>query len=357
MPFITQGKTNLKYILILVILAVIVGGVVFFIVKSPAIVEAKELFTLYFDIDYVRKESALIFAELLEVKTHPERIGTTEEVGKPPPLSSREDLLSRLIENREEADRALESINEKSFSADDVSLRHKDIEIFYKQLADFEDFTIEELSKIKTQEQFSEFIDTVFELRPDWENLLMQDKAVLEKLTQLAAVYELEFEAVTYDELSRKRLVELRAPIISDEFGEVKYDFEIAPDTLQHNLSVSWYVSPVDQFRFSLKHPDGRIMSFEIIEPPEEGQMNTIPISYIPKDGRVVLLPDEELTGSLKDVPIQTELLVHYGETWVSFNFYPNDPVLAPIEGAWQLIVRAPGGIDIVLGSSGIPNP
>ncbi len=357
MPFITQGKINLKYILIVIILAVIVGGGMFFIVKSPAIAEAKELFTLYLDIDYVREESARIFAELLEAKTHPERIGASEEVGNPPPLSSREALLSRLIKNRKEAGRALESIDEKSFSADDVSSRHKDIEIFYKQLADFEDFAIEELSEIKTQEQFSEFINTVFELRPDWENLLIQDKAVLEKLIQLVAAYELEFEAMTYDELFRKRLVELRAPIISDEFGEVKYDFEIAPDTLQHNLSVSWSVSPVDQFRFSLKHPDGRIIRFEIIEPSEEGQVNTIPISYIPKDGRVVLLPDEELTGSLQDVPIQTELLVHYGGTWVTFNFYPNDPVLAPIEGAWQLIVRAPGGIDIVFGSSRIPKP
>lgn len=204
------------------VLALIGFLVVFFMIGEPAVAQAQELFTLYFDIDYVREESARIFAELLEAKTHPERIGVAEEVGKLPSLSSRENLLSRLIKNREEASRALESIDEKNFSANDVSLRHNEVKIFYSQLAEFEDFVIEELSEIKTQEQFSEFIDAVFELRPDWESLLAQDKAVLENLTQLAAAYELEFKAVTYDELFRKRLVELRTPIISDEFGEVK---------------------------------------------------------------------------------------------------------------------------------------
>src|SRR5215207_5743704 len=102
--------------------------------QVPAKAQAQELFTLYFEIDHVRQESAQIFAELMKVATDPGRIGAEETIGSRPSLASGEELSSRLQQNQITVEETLAIINANKFTDPKVDLRYDAVRTFYTSL-------------------------------------------------------------------------------------------------------------------------------------------------------------------------------------------------------------------------------
>src|SRR3990167_4441109 len=103
------------------------------LLKKSASAQAKELFTLFFEIDTARHQSAEIFAELLELKENPGREHTEQKLGQPPPLSSSAELLDRLRKNQQTVGDSLELITSKSFSDKEISTTHTQVRSFYSK--------------------------------------------------------------------------------------------------------------------------------------------------------------------------------------------------------------------------------
>src|SRR5512144_1698952 len=109
----------------IVVAGVLLGSILllFFNEKPvPAKAQAEELFKLYFEMDHLRQESAQIFAELLEVDRHSERVGAVQAIGSKPPLASHEELTNRLKENKISAEKMLATIDANKFTDPEVDL-------------------------------------------------------------------------------------------------------------------------------------------------------------------------------------------------------------------------------------------
>lgn len=350
---------------IILFLGLFVAAIAFILLsaRNPASTQASELVTLYFDIDYVRKQSAEIFAEILEVKAQPERVETIKEIGKPIPLKTREELLGSLETNNISVKSSLDAIATKSFTNQGVIDRHVLTRDFYTFLNTFEKNMLAGLNKVETEEEFARYIDQIFEYGNDWPTLLTKDTDLRNSLTQLALEYEIAFEAKAYSEIFRERLIELRNPQIKEpeavngqlQLGQATYEFEIPPNIIEETVNASWMGITINKMAFGLRHPDGRLFNFMIGEPPSESTINQIIINNIPpgETGPVIPSVNYPLVDGSKST--NNNSYIGYEDSWLVIKLFPEDPILKPIEGKWKLYVAAPEGIELVFGSISIP--
>ena len=293
------------------------------------VAQAKELFTLYFDIDHIREESAKLFAELFEASQYSERIGGQTDIGKKPPLRDPKTLIELMEANRIGVNEALNSINEKSFSDSEVSKKHQEVRAFYTQVAQFEDKVIGKLSGIQDDKDFPKVIDDIFELEPDWDNLLSSDRKLRSSLKDLASSYGISFNPEQYDEIFRKTLVNLGTNVVSkeskgfNEYGEAIYPFSVKETTtIQAVVSVSSAIPFDKNTKFSFVHPDGRRIAIPFVTPKES-----------------VLFEKEYKSYGDK-----------CGETCAVFKLFPQDANVSPIAGKWQFVVLTKIGNNLVFG-------
>ncbi|MCH7605186.1 hypothetical protein IID24_04345 [Patescibacteria group bacterium] len=326
------------------VLLIIVGLIVlaFFIVK-PAVAQAKGLYLLYFSIDSVREESAQIFAELLEAKSTALGIAGTK-ADNPKFSGPPEALIDVLKQNRGRIDDALAEIDTKNFPSEDIAKAHKEIRGFYTYMAAFEDEVLVGLENAQTKEGFANLIDEIFESpEKGFEGIILLDGKLQETLRNLAETYDIAFSSKSYDEVFRERLIGLRTPVISEDIrGIVVYPFLIEyrsqyiPEyAAQSTVSASWSAPDIDQFEFALEHPDGRIFRLGQLRVRQQGDADYY-------DNKPLFA--ETLDGS-------TTSFFDYGETFLVFKIFHDDPAVAPVIGEWKLHVQAPAGIEIVFGA------
>ena len=306
---------------VILIVAILLGLATFLFIDQkpvPAKAQAQELFTLYFEMDRVRQESAQIFAELWTVIKEPDRVGTEQAIGSKPPLSSPEELIRRLQENQTSVDEMLATINDNRFSDPEVDSRYDQIRAFYTALFEFEAVT---LSNIKSMGNEAGLSTVVFEEGTEWPRLLAADEQLREALSSLAALHGLEFTSTAYDELFREKLGELDTPFVSEEVNTIVYPFTVHEYAYrQVVVNVTFDIPLSEKIRLSLEAPDGRIITTDQLATYDhEAEMNQL--SYEARDGTTIII-----------------------------KLFPNDPQVAPIVGDWKLYVTAPVGSSMVIG-------
>lgn len=305
--------------LVIVVAAILLGLTIFIIARQlvPAKVQAQELLTLYSEMDHVRQESAQLFAELLTVIQEPDRIGTQDAIGTKPSLSSPEELTSRLEENRKSVEEKLFLVGENWFTDPEVNNRYRQVRIYFTTLFEFQEMA---LAEINSTEPNTSLATVLFE-GTEWPRLLEADSRLRESLTSLAALHNLEFTSVAYDELLRERFAELDTPFVSDEVNTIVYPFtvhEIA--THQVVLNITFDIPLSDKITVSLEDPRGRIITADqLARYDHSAEMNQL--SYEARDVEIIIV-----------------------------KLFPNDPLVAPIVGDWKLYVTAPVGSNMVIG-------
>lgn len=311
MPFITQGKTNLKYILIVVVLAVVIGGGIFvyqylwdeergiFIIPGVGIASAEEFASIYYDVDYARRKSAQLFAEMME------------QANKAEDKNWQEDFRDRLKKNQKAVADAFKSFNKKLL---DRSLKnlHENTLSFYKNLEEFEKKVLEKLIAVSDEEKtMADIVDEIFELEPAWEELLSLDREIQDKLKSLALEKDFTYEEIFYDDIFRQALVELRNPSIDPNSppGTLRTPFNVPAGTNFVQVSVI-LLDKVDNYTVTLIHPSGKKITSETA--------NSFTISRYVKES-----------------------------SYTFFELSNKDPFTAPIEGDWEVKVEAPGGTEV----------
>jgi len=291
--------------------------------NKPSQAQASELFTLYFDIDYVRQESAQIFAELFLTKESPDLIEKQEKIGELPSLLKPEVLTNKLKANREKVNEVLLSINEKSFSDTAVRKAHSEVRDYYTFLAAFEVKVISELENVKSEIDMGNVITTVFESEEYLPLLIKKDNMLRNSLVQLAEKYSYNFEPKSYDNMYSERLADLSEPITLNEYGEALYPFSVKETTvIQAVVSVSSAIPFDKNTKFSFVHPDGRRIAIPFVTPKES----------------VLFEKDNKSYGD------------KCGETCAVFKLFPQDANVYPIAGNWQFVVLTKIGNNLVFG-------
>ena len=321
--------------------------------QLPTPDEESELLSLYLVLNQAREESAKTFAELLMAKKHPERVGVEETIGNPLPLESVNELIAQLENNRAKINSTLSDIEKRSLIDPEMADSYRQAREFFDQLASFEDQATDSLSRVKTKEEFTQYINFIFETESQFPALIQKDEAFVELLLALVARRDMEIEVQAYDEIFRKRSGELDSPIVGEQTGQVKYEFTIPEYITQENVVVSWAGVPIENLVFGLEHPDGRRINFKVA-PVAEGEYGTdVPINALPTDGSVVLIPSEEYPAGVLAPNVSQ---MYYEKELLSMNIYPDDPILAPVDGDWTLYVTAPSGLQLFIGAFYLPS-
>ena len=290
----------------------------------PAKVQAQELFTLYFEIDHVRQESAQILAELMILAKDPGRAGAETTVGSKPPLSSRQELTGRLQENRILLEQTLTSINADKFTDPEVGLGYDAVRTFYTTLFEFEDLVLTELSLAENnQERYAHLATTLFE-GTAWPALIAADAHLRDRLISLADLYGLEFNSRSYEELARERLIELDTPIISEEVNTIVYPFTVSGTATYYVLlNVAFDIPLSDKISIFLEDPHGHKISSDQLVP---------------------------YTDSDNSAELNHLSYIYQSESVIIVKLFPEDPAVTPIPGNWKLYVTAPVGCNVVIG-------
>jgi len=318
------NKHKLLHGFIVVIIGALLGTIFLFLMSErplPAEAQAQELFELYFDMNQVRQDSAQIFAELIEVDTNPERVGVKESIGSEPPLSSQDELIDRLKENQTSVEQNLDTIEANKFTDPEVKRRYDEMYTFYTTLFEFENMFLAELSLAENnEEQYAHLTTTLFE-GGDWPSLLAEDAKLLDELVSLAELHDLEFIPLSYENIFRERLIELRRPIISDKVNTIVYPFTVDETAVnQVSLTIGFNIEVTDKIIISLEDPGGRIISSDqLAEYSQSAQMNHL--SFISRDNHTI-----------------------------GIKLFPDDPLVMPIMGNWKIYVTAPVGSKLVIG-------
>ena len=314
---------------------------------EPSPVGERELIPLLLAVNQAREVSASIVAELMETKNNSEINGDDGETG--------ESLMAKLEENHLLVVSTDKEIEARPFASEEVSNQYREIEDFYQQLILFENYVIDNLSQIENAEEFSGFINRIFETDNAWPELIAADENFRNLLSDLASRHTLEIEDKSYDEIFRDRLGELRAPAapeLSDQLGQVIYEFEVPKQFSQTTVSASWTGAPIDVFQFALQHPDGRTIHFNLAPLNEKESIYDIPIYNLPIDGSVVSIPSEKYPAREN---FSGGATIGYDQGFLMIKLVPDDPILAPMEGKWTLTIRAPAGLEVILGDVTIP--
>ncbi len=291
--------------------------------RVPAKAQAQELFTLYFEMDHLRQDSAQLFAELMKVTTDPGRVGAEETIGSNPSLSSQEELSSRLKENQTSVEQTLEIINANKFTDPEVNLRYDAVRAFYTSLFEFEEMVLRELSIFEKSQDHARLVNNLFE-GTTWPALLGQDAQLRDALTSLANLHGLEFAQESYEDLFRERLVELDTPIISDDVNTIVYPFTVSGTATHYVLlNVTFDIPLSDKIKISIENPHGKIISSdqlaEYTDLNNSAELNHL--SYISRSDSVIIV-----------------------------KLFPEDALVTPIPGDWKLYVTAPVGSNMVIG-------
>ena len=313
--------------LLVIMTGLLLGAVIFLSIYRhtvPTKVQAQELFALYFEIDHVRQESAQILTELMVVAKDPGRVGIDATVGSKPSLSSQEELTDRLQENRVLVEQTLTTINADRFTDPEVKLRYNALRTFYTTLFEFEDTVLAELLLAENnKERYADLATNLFE-GIAWPSLLAEDARLRDILTSLADLHDLEFSPISYEDLFRKRFIELDTPIISDEVNTIIYPFTVSgAATYYVLLNVSFDIPLSDKIEISLEDPHGRSISsdqfVEYTESDNSAELNHL--SYISRSDSVIIV-----------------------------KLFPEDAGVMPIPGNWKLYVTVPVGCNVVIG-------
>jgi hypothetical protein len=322
----TKYRQLLRGFLVIVIGLLLGAIILLFFDRNlvPAKAQAQELFTLHFELDHVRQESAQILTELMILAKDPGRAGTEATVGSKPSLSSQEELTARLQENRILVEQTLTTIDADRFSDPQVDLRYDAVRTFYTSLIEFEDMVLKELSLSENNAERYAHLATVLYEGTAWPALLAEDAHLRDMLTSLAELHNLEFNPIPYEDLSRERLIELDTPIISDDVNTIEYPFTVnGTATYYVLLNVSFDIPLSDKIEISLEDPQGRIISsdqlVEYTDSDNSAELNHL--SYISRSESVIIV-----------------------------KLFPEDPVMMPIPGAWKLYITAPIGCNMVIG-------
>jgi len=295
----------------------------FFIGGKPlsAGAQAQELFELYFEMDQVRQDSAQIFAELIEVNTNPELVGAEEVIGSKPSLSSQDELVDRLKENQTSVEQNLDTIKANKFTDPEVKRRYDEIHTFSTTLFEFENMVLTELSLTENNEERQTHLATTLFEGGGWPSLLAEDAKLLDELVSLAELHDLEFTPLSYDDLFRERLIELRRPIVSNEVNTIVYPFTVDETAInQVSLTIGFDIEVSDKIKISLEDPSGRIISSDqLVEYSQSAQMNHL--SFVSRDNHTI-----------------------------GIKLFPDDPLVMPIMGNWKMYVTAPVGSNLVIG-------
>jgi hypothetical protein len=313
--------------MIILVTALLLGLIAFFFIERnplPAKAQAQGLFSLYFEMDHVRQDSARIFAELMVAAAHPDRVGAEQPVGARPPVSSRAELSSQLKENQRSVEEALAIIDRNKFSDPEVNRRYAEVRAFYTGLFEFEEMLLAELSAAENDAQrFSHLATTLFE-GPGWPALLAGDARLMDTLTSLAALHALDFRPSSYEGLFRERLAQLDTPLISDQVNTIVYPFTVNESTSQQVvLSVSFEIKLVDlgdKIKITLEDPRGRIITLD-------------------------QLAKDDLSSELNRLSFSSR-----DESIIAIKLFPDDPLVMPIAGDWKMYVTAPVGCYLVIG-------
>lgn len=246
----------------------------------------------------------------------------------------------------------------RPFENPEVSNRYRQIVNYNQQLILFENIVIDLLSRVENAQEFSAFINTIFEMENTWPFLITDDENFRILLSDLAFRHALEFDDAPYDKILGDRLVELRAPAVSldlDRLGKVTYEFDVPEQFSQTVVSVGWAGVPVDVFQFALQHPDGRTLQFKLAPFNEKQYIYHIRMNHLPADSSVVTIPNEEYPALEKITGQEKDSTVGYEQDVVVIKLFPDDPILAPMDGKWLLTVTAPAGLEIIFGAAPIP--
>jgi hypothetical protein len=291
----------------------------------PAKAQAQELFTLYFEMDQVRQDSAQIFAELMVVAKDPQRVGAVEAIGSKPPLSSQEELAGRLEGNQISVQQTLDAINANKFTDPEVNSRYDEVRTFYTTLFEFEDMVLAELSLAENnEERHAHLATTLSEEGTAWPTLLAEDAHLMDTLASLADLHGLEFVPLSYEDLFRERLIELDTPLISDEVNTIVYPFTVnGTATYYVLLNVTFDIPLSDKIEISLEDPHGRIISSDQLA---------------------------VYTDSDNSVELNHLSYIYRSESVIIVKLFPEDPVVMPTPGDWKLYVTAPVGCNMVIG-------
>ena len=305
----------------------LLGLIAFFFANQnqvPAKAQAQELFTLYFEMDNVRRDSAQIFAELLVVAKDPGRVQAVEAIGSKPPLSSHEELSTRLKENQTSVEQTLDTINANKFTDSEVNSRYEEVRSFYTALFEFENMVLAELSLAKNNdERYSHLATALFE-GTSWTALLAQDAHLRETLSSLADLHGLEFTPLPYEDTFREHLAELDTPLVSDEVNTIVYPFTVSdPVTVYVLLNVTFDIPLSEKIDISLEDPSGRIIS----------------------SNQLAVSTDSDNSAELNHLSY-----IYRSDSVIIVKLFPEDPLVTPTSGDWKLYVTAPIGSNMVIG-------
>lgn len=322
----TQYRQLLRRLLVIVTGLLLVLFILLSTEKNsvPAKAQAQELFTLYFEIDHVRQESAEILTELMIVAKDPVRTGTESTIGSKPPLTSQAELTENLQENRILVEQTLTTINVDRFTDPEVDLRYDAVRTFYTTLFEFEDMVLKELSLAENKKEgYVHLATTLFE-GTTWPALLAQDARLIDMLTSLAELHSLEFSPMSYEDISRTRHIELDTPIISDEVNTIVYPFTVSGTATYYVLlNVSFDIPLSDKIEVSLEDPQGRRISSD----------------------QLAVYTDSDNSAELNH-----SSYTYRSEHVIIVKLFPEDPVVTPIPGNWKFYVTAPVGCNMVIG-------
>lgn len=322
-----MNKHKLLRGFIIVTAGILLGSIMLFFIFGkpvPAEAQAQELFELYFEMDQVRRESAQIFAELIEVNNNPERVGVDETIGSKPSLSSYEELVDQLEENQMSVEQSMATIDANKFTDPEVKLRYDEVHSFYSTLFEYEDIVLIELLLAENNKQRHAHLATTLFEGTEWSALLGKDAQLLDALASLAELHGLEFTPLSYENIFRERLIELRRPIISDEVNTIVYPFTVKGTAVHYvMLNVSFDIPLSEKIKISLEDPNGRTISpdqfAEYTDSDNSAKVNYL--SYIARSDSVIIV-----------------------------KFFPGDPSVELIPGDWKLYVTAPIGSSMVIG-------
>lgn len=257
---------------------------------------AKQFANIYYDVDYARRNSAQLFAELLE------------EANKNPTGSWFNSYRQKLAENRREVTRAFETFDEKIFD-ENIQVLHQDVLLFYRNLGAFEEGILGKLAETsRGEKEFADVIDEVFEIEIAWNDILTLDRKIQNQLKQIAIENNFAYEAFFYDNLFSSALSNLRNPPLDPNAppGIIRQQFTIIPGTDFVQITVI-LLDKIEDYSVTLVHPSGK-----------------------------------EITSA-----VASEFTVSRYVRNASYTFFEisnKDPVTAPIAGEWDIIVEALGG-------------
>jgi hypothetical protein len=362
---LSQKPQNRKSLIIAIVsLAVLIVGSIVFLFLSPKSVQAQveSLVNLYLKVDYVRSDSARIFAELLESQRSPERMGSgTQELGEKPFLATKDELLHKITINRNEVLNAISIIKSEAYSSEEVARVHAQLKDHYQKLFEFEDRVVEGLAEIQIENDFAIFINDVFENSTNWPSILDSDAKLRSTLKELAERNNVEFTDISYEDAFRQKLIELDTPKVDPtQFGIAEKQFTIPQGFTQANISIS--IGPgadVSDLVYGLRREEtGKVINFMISEAPGEKEDYTIIINKLPqadtKENITANIIPSELFPTVDRNKAYHEAKIDYGRSYLVFTLYPDDPVLYPVHGDWTIFVLAPAGLNIVIGATHI---